>query len=407
MSLPGLPAHTPVPLRPFRGVRYAPTLPGTLSSVVSPPFDEIGPAQARALRCRPHHIARLLHDRDPLAAADQLTRWLQRGVLRRDPRPALYVYEQHAGRRRVQRGLIGELDWAGHTPGPVLPHEDVDAHLVVQRASMLRALRAQLEPLLLTHRTADGTGTQAADRLTQRPPTATVRIGTMTHRLWACTDPDEQTALTVGLAGRRFLMADGHHRHAACLRLHEQEEDPSPWRHALALLVDSTNLPLRLTAIHRVIPGLEVDKAAAAAADIARVRPLPAGAFWPAPGEVVIAGAGRAWAVTEPDPTALQGALAGCPPQWQQLPTAVADRLLLAHAWSVSDLGCAVQYVHDAEQAIAAVAANGSGTAVLLPSITEDTVRGFATAGVCLPRKTTSFWPKPAAGLVLRVPECG
>ncbi|MGW4197138.1 hypothetical protein [Streptomyces sp. NPDC005004] len=53
--------------------------------------------------------------------------------------------------------------------------------------------------------------------------------------------------------------------------------------------------------------------------------------------------------------------------------------------------------------AVTAVAAPGNGTAVLLPTVPENTVWDLAGAGVLLPRKTTSFGPKPVAGLALCV----
>ncbi|WP_407698250.1 hypothetical protein [Streptomyces marianii] len=52
---------------------------------------------------------------------------------------------------------------------------------------------------------------------------------------------------------------------------------------------------------------------------------------------------------------------------------------------------------------MATVTAPGNGTAVLLPTVTEDSVWDLAAAGVLLPRKSTSFGPGPAAGLALRV----
>ena len=54
-------------------------------------------------------------------------------------------------------------------------------------------------------------------------------------------------------------------------------------------------------------------------------------------------------------------------------------------------------------RAVADVAAPGSGTALLFPAITEDRVRELAGVGVLLPRKSTSFGPKPTVGLVLRI----
>lgn len=396
------PISTGLQLHPFRAVRYDPARAGDLSTVICPPYDDIGPDQARALRRRPHHIAGLLYAHDPHTAAGRLERWLQRGVLVRDTRPALYVYQQQLGSQVLQRGLIGELALPRGGSPSVLPHEDVQAHVVRHRAARMAGLRAQLEPLLLTYRPRKRSADHVIADITRRSPLAVAHIGRITHTLWACTAQDEQDAMAKSLEGCQALIADGHHRHAACRQLSAQE-NPGPWRSSLALLVDSTAHPLQLTAIHRVIPGLEVDKAAAAAADVARVRPLPHGPRQPEPGELVLTGAGRAWSVTDPDPRALDDALAGQPSQWHGLAAAVVDQLLLARAWSVPDLPGAVQHVHDTRQAASAVAAPGHGTAVLLPNITEDTVRQLAGEGVLLPRKSTSFGPKPAAGLALRV----
>ncbi|WP_338673951.1 DUF1015 domain-containing protein [Streptomyces sp. SCSIO 30461] len=401
MPTPALPTPTGLQLRPFQAVRYDPAQAGDLSHVICPPYDDIGPARARSLRVKPHHIARLLHATDPQTAAGQLDRWQQRGVLVRDTRPALYVYQQQRGARILQRGLIGELHLDRGPATPVLPHEDVQPHVVRQRAGLMSALRAQLEPLLLTYRSTESMTAQIVEHVTRRPPVAVARAGTITHMLWASTAPDEQLLITAGLSRYRALIADGHHRHAAGLQLSEGE-DASPWQGSLALLVDATTHPLRLSAIHRVMPGLEPAKAAVAAADVAHVRQL-SGPRLPGPGELVLAGAGRAWAISDPEPEALREALTGRPPQWHQLAAAVTDHLLLGRAWSVPDLSGAIRHVHDAEQAVAAVASPGSGTAVLLPAVTENTVWDMVGAGVRLPRKTTSFGPKPAAGLVLRV----
>lgn len=403
ISTPLRQTPTALQLRPFRAVRYDSARAGNLSSVISPPYDDMPIAYARAQRGRPHHIARLLYAHDVPAAAGQLDRWLNRGVLRRDPRPALYVYQQRLGHRLLQRGLIGELLLSDESAAAVLPHEEVQPHVVGQRAAHMAGLRAQLEPLLLTYHSSDDAATRLAEEITSRRPTASARLGAITHTLWSCTDPAEQSVLTAGLAGCQALIADGHHRHASCLRLGQEQGGSSTWDRTLALLVDSAATPLQLTAIHRVIPGLEPDKAAAAAADVARVRPLTSGPRLPGPDELVVTGNGRAWSISAPDPQALAEALAARPHEWHQLPAAIADHLLLARAWSVPDLPGAVRHVHDAGQATAAVTVPGGGTALLLPAVTEDTVRSLAAKGVLLPRKSTSFGPKPAAGLAMRV----
>ncbi|MEU1850769.1 DUF1015 domain-containing protein [Streptomyces sp. NPDC019990] len=391
---------TPLRLRPFRAVRYDADHVGDPSELLAPPCDDLHPAQARALRRHPHHVARLLYADAPQGGARELGRWLRRGVLRRDERPALYVYQQQRGARILQRGLIGDLSLPRQA-GRLLPHEDVSAHVVRQRAVHMSGLRAQLEPLLLAHRGTESTTAQLVEHVTRRAPVAVARIGQITHTLWGCDDPAELALLAGGLSVGQALIADGHHRHAACLHL--SADAAGPWTSSLALLVDTETHPLRLSAIHRVLPALEPEKAARTAADVARVLPLPRGPRPPEPGELVLTGGGQAWSITDPDPRALSEALADRPRQWARLPAAVSDHLLLRHAWSVPDLPGAVAYHHDIRQATMAVSAPGSGSALLLPAISQDTVWELAGAGVLLPRKSTSFGPKPAAGLAMRV----
>ncbi|MFH9819742.1 DUF1015 family protein [Streptomyces sp. NPDC017230] len=283
----------------------------------------------------------------------------------------------------------------------LLPHEDVSPQVVQQRAAHMSGLRAQLEPLLLAYSAAESTAGQVMNHVIRRPPAAVARVAGITHTLWACDDDQEIDLLTSGLSRNQALIADGHHRHAACLHLGRQPG--SPWKNSLALLVDTNAYPLRLSAIHRVLPGLDPEKAASLAADVARVLSLPDGPRKPGPNELVLVGAGHAWSVTDPEPRALREALASRPREWGALPAAVSDHLLLDTAWAVPDLPGAVRYSHDAQQAVADVAAPGSGTALLLPATTEVRVRELARAGVLMPPKSTSFGPKPAVGLALRV----
>ena len=93
-------------LAPFHAVRFDPDRVSGLADVTSPPYDVIGPGVvARLLAAEPHNIVRLIlpgagspqPPRGPAAsalAAAQLRDWLGSGVLRPDPSPALYVYEQ-------------------------------------------------------------------------------------------------------------------------------------------------------------------------------------------------------------------------------------------------------------------------------------------------------------------------
>ena len=102
----------------------------------------------------------------------------------------------------------------------------------------------------------------------------------VTHRLWRLGDPGEQAAIAADLAGRRALIADGHHRYAAYLDLQAEMQasglGAGPWDYGMAFLVDSDAYPPRLGAIHRVLPGLPPERAAELAKAAFTVQELPA-----------------------------------------------------------------------------------------------------------------------------------
>src|SRR5262249_56016911 len=86
-------------------------------------------------------------------------------------------------------------------------------------------------------------------------------------------------ATAADLGPRQALIADGHHRYAAYRQLqarrHQAGDGQGPWDYGLALLVDSASYPPQIGAIHRVIPGLDVQHAVKLAAPAFTVRPVP------------------------------------------------------------------------------------------------------------------------------------
>ncbi|WP_062647201.1 DUF1015 domain-containing protein [Streptomyces maremycinicus] len=407
-------------LTPFRGLRYDPDRVGSLAAVTSPPYDVVvRPDGLHHLQdADPHNIVRLILPQatTPAArneqAADTLRGWLSEGVLSADPEPALYVYEQRHADGMLQRGLIGTLRVSEPSEGIVLPHEDVMPHIVEDRAALMRATHANLEPLLLTYR-GNGTAAEIVDRAAERPPLlSTTTEDGYSHRLWSITDPTETARVLADLADHQALIADGHHRWATYLRLRAEHPSPSPWDHGLVLLVDTARYPLRVRAIHRLLHGFPVADALAALDGLFRVRrldvPLPqaldALADTACAGNgFLLAGDGAFHLVDRPDPALLDRTIpAGFPEAWRTLDATVLHATLLDHIWRIpEDDPTRIAYIHDTAATVGKAERDG-GTAVLLHPVREEVVRDLARQGVTMPRKSTSFGPKPASGLVLR-----
>ncbi|MFF5252242.1 DUF1015 domain-containing protein [Streptomyces leeuwenhoekii] len=410
-------------LTPFRGLRYDPDRVGSLAAVTSPPYDVVvRPDGLHQLESAdPHNIVRLILPQaaTPTArneqAARTLRRWLAEGVLTADPDPGLYVYEQRDGAGMLQRGIIGALRVSEPAEKLVLPHEDVMPHVVADRAALMRATSANLEPLLLTYRGDGATARTAAlvERTAGRPPLlSTTTDDGVCHRLWSVTDPADVARVQSDLARQQALIADGHHRWATYRRLRAEHPSPSPWDHGLVLLVDTARYPLRVRAIHRLLHGLPVADAVAALEGHFRVRRLDVPLAEALASLADAAGAGNAFLlagdggfhlVDRPDPALLARTVpADRPAAWRALDATVLHATLLPHLWHIpEDSPAHIAYIHDTAATVEKAERDG-GTAVLMHPVREEVVRDLARQGVTMPRKSTSFGPKPASGLVLR-----
>lgn len=433
---PGDPGHVAtagLSLSPFRGLRYVPDRVGTLAAVTSPPYDVVDPGRRLDLETAdPHNVVRLIlprpepdddgdrPDRDTRYrhAARLLAQWRAEGVLAADPLPALYVYEQRThedGGGILQRGLIGALAVSGREAGVVLPHEDVMPRPVADRVGLMRTTRANLEPLLLTYRGHGGAAAVVERTIEGEPLLATTTTDGTDHRLWAVTDHAEIAAVARDLATCRALIADGHHRWEMYLRLQREHRHlpRSPWDRGMVLLVDTARYPLRVRAIHRVLYRLPVAGALAALGEHWHVKdvPGPLETALEALGEakqhggnafLLTGGDGTYRLVADPDEQLIADTVrADRPEEWRRLDATVLHATLLDHTWRVPDAPDHIGYLHTAAAAEQEAARTG-GTAVLLHPVQERVVRRLAEQGVTMPRKSTSFGPKPATGLVLR-----
>ncbi len=294
---PTAPEQAALELAPFRGVRYARDRVSGLAEVTSPPYDVIAhDIEDQLIAADPHNVVRLILPRHAPGragdvyddAARTLRRWQDEQILVPDPGPSLYVYEQAAvdrgpGAQVTQRGLIGALRLSPLDAGVVRPHENVAPGPVAGRLQLMEATQANLEPIFLLY---DGGEQGAATRIVREvagarePLVDTVTSDGVRHRLWAITDPAELAAIAADLGPRNALIADGHHRYAAYLKLQARRrgaDGPGPWDYGLALLVDASAYPPDIGAIHRVIPGLAPARAAELAKGAFTVRKLRAG----------------------------------------------------------------------------------------------------------------------------------
>ncbi len=388
--------------------------------MTAPPYDVLDRESAAILSdSDPHNVVRLVlpeaadrTSRDAVAR-QTLDDWLAAGTLVRDDEPRLYVYEQALRGQVELRGLIGALALVDPADRVVLPHEDVMPWPVADRASLQNALEAHVEPIWLVY-DGGGPASQVVAEVTSAAPMseATTPDG-VRHRLWAVEDLADLQTVADDLADRQALIADGHHRYAAYRKVqqarHAQGRGSGPWDAGLALLVDLHTHAPRVGAIHRVVAGLTL----AAIADDPRGAELVDGdrsKSWSellatlTTGTLLLVDAhGAVRQLILPTERDRRTAFTGGPDEvhsevWQRLDTAFLHDVLLPGWGAAED---AVTYHHEAAHAVRA-AARSDGVAVLMAPVDVADVLALAAQGERMPRKSTSFGPKPRSGFVLR-----
>ena len=145
----------------FRGLRYDLGHVGSLSNVIAPPYDVIGPElQDELYQRHPANVIRLIlnrvepgddenHDRY-LRAARFLKNWQTEGVLQADPDPAVYVYHQifsYDGHEFTRRGFMARMKLERFGEGTIYPHEETHAAAKADRLKLITACRANLSQI--------------------------------------------------------------------------------------------------------------------------------------------------------------------------------------------------------------------------------------------------------------------
>ena len=385
-------------VRAFRALRYDERVAGSLSDLICPPYDVISAEERARLEERdPHNFVRVeLPPPGPngyARAAALLAEWRAKHVLRQDMAAAVYLHEHEftlLGLRATRRGVFVALRL--HEPGEavVLAHERTFPKAKIDRLELLRATRTNTSPVfgMVQASTAITTLAKAGH------PIASATADGDTHRLSAITNPDAIAAFASAIRNERVYIADGHHRYETALAYAEERgaDRDAPERYTLISLSALDDPGLRILATERIVRGGRAALDAAIARSFT-ASPIDRSPLDDAPPGIVLVRDGR-FTRLEPRRDADRSAM---PPAWRDLPVAIAEELLLRGA---REAGAEVTYDHDEARAIAA--ARGDTSVILVRAVDPATLRAVADAGERLPQKTTYFYPKVPAGLVIR-----
>jgi len=425
-------------IRPLRGLQYGADHRPLLGELITPatvgePTDrrEVGDVHEFNIRRLVRgDFGELASDDEPRFshAARLLRCWKEQGVLIRDPRPALYAYEQES-QGVSRRGLLSLVRLSPYEDGLIRPHEKTRGGSTEALLAQLQATTTQLsmtmamvpdengalsdflesfEPGYTRQETADGNG--------------------VINRVWRQEDPAVHVALAESLREQCAVIADGHHRYEAALQYQHwrRETEPRPARrrehpvdYILMLLVPASSQGLLCQPTHRVCGHLNRGAEDLLAnlkkdfelADVGSDEELFG--FLAEPGGIRFAMVRPGRRTTMTLREGMEASLAGLPEALRGVDAAIIEELLLGPmeqaltncSDSIADTSVSgARFNHNrssGREIVAQVLAGEADLAILLRPPPPSQVLQVAMAGELMPPKSTNFHPKPAKGLLM------
>ncbi|MEZ6143096.1 MAG: DUF1015 domain-containing protein [Zavarzinella sp.] len=263
-------------IRAFRGFRYDLGKAGTLSEVIAPPYDVIGPElQQQLYDQNPYNAIRLELNRDEPGdtptnnkysrAAQTLNGWLQDHVLQQDTLRNLYVLEQEYtvdGTSYRRRGFFARVRLEPFGTGKIFPHEETMSGPKEDRLKLYRATGFNISPIFGLYPDDQNSVFQYLEPLLHRqlPLAAHDHLGVQS-KLWMITDEAIINAVVAAMQAKPVFIADGHHRYETGLKYLEEvastlPNNESPAHFTLMMLVSMSDPGLSILPTHRLVRGL-------------------------------------------------------------------------------------------------------------------------------------------------------
>lgn len=252
----------------------------------------------------------------------------------------------------------------------------------------------------------EGAVDQLLDEAAQAPPLAVVTDEyEAVHRVWKISQAAKAAEITRLMAGKKLLIADGHHRYETALAFRNENPDLPAARLVMMTFVNMHSPGVKILATHRVISGLETfdsEDLLRTARDSFRVETLDSPAALkhrlaaPAPKKIRI---GVALAGTPKihllETDRAEGAL-----DVRLLHEVLLDRILGIGEEAVREQKY-LRYVRGLDAAVEQVRDGAAQIAFLLEPTTVEQVAGISLSGGVMPQKSTDFYPKLLSGFTI------
>lgn len=417
-------------IKPFKALRFNTAAAGNIEELTCPPYDIISEEQRKAyLSTNEKNVIRLELPRGEqpyVQAGELLQQWEQQGVLRRDEKDALYIYEEQFtahGQQKKVKGFICRVKAEPFSKGVVLPHEETLSKAKADRFELMKATFCNFSQIYSLYMDEQHSTRQRIDALSSGAPDVQMTDENgIIHRLWIVTDEKAVAAICADFKDRKLYIADGHHRYETAVNFRNYCEQQGVAGEGtdsvMMMLVDMEHEGLVVFPTHRLLRDLkDFDPAAAisACAEYFDITPKTGVSGMEAELDVLYRegkkafgfySGGDSWTLLVlKSMDAVKKLLPEKSAASQGLDVTVLHTLVLEKLFGIDKANMAQQinltYTREFGEAVSSVQKGESQCAFILNPTRVTEIRDVAAAGEKMPQKSTYFYPKLITGLVM------
>ena len=423
---------------PFKGVRYDLERVKDMNQVVTPPYDIIPETKIDTYYSRSeYNIIRLSLGRtDEGDSADNnkytrskgfLDEWMDSGILKRDEKRSLYIYEQEyslpTGERKTVRGLVCLVRLEDLDSGHIYPHERTLPKPAEDRFELIKAVRANMSPIISIY--SDVSGRIDSILTAQVSGGPVLRFSDdqgIAHGLWRIQDDDAIEAITASMKDLDLFIADGHHRYETALKYSKEGNGSN--KHVMMFLVDMNVGGISILPAHRLLRN--VQKMDEHELESALQENFNLGVFEDGDGQDqmfgrmqeksdepafgLYTGTNKYYLLRLKDDAIIDRIDGSKPRAWKELDAVILHSLIIDGIFNVKDDDSvryeeSIKFVKETGDAIGLVREKEYDVALFMNPTKMSQVSEVAKTRTRMPQKSTYFYPKPLTGLVMNVME--
>jgi uncharacterized protein (DUF1015 family) len=416
---------------PFRALVYNPAK-VPLGNVLSPPYDVISTAERTHLYARdPRNVIRLEYSKeaDPYIGADRIFReWLNNGILSHDDKSSIYLLSQRfkdrSGKNVGRNGFMALCRLDEPEKKTILPHEKTFPKPKEDRLRLLSQTKAMFSPIFSIYSDQSKLVEKSYLSVSSEPPFISGELEGASHDVWRLSKGETVAQLQQVIRDSQVFIADGHHRYETALEFQRIQRSENTrhsgsegYNYTMMYFSNVEEEGLVVFPFHRVIRGMrdfnprrflnelstgfDIQQFDESERLLGAFRERGVHNFG-----ILLAGDTKTYLATLKAARELGGMIPqDIPPELKKLDVVllhayILSRLLKVDNNSATD-GPAIEYVRDESDAIVRVQEEKAQVAFLVSPTPVQQVQMVARAGLTMPQKSTYFYPKVPAGLIM------